>query len=94
MGEAEALFGALDVGRGRFIMVGNLISKNSVLANIAASKGVHVSEIKAVDSDGNPVWAEKWTKEEAQAYKDFVGYRAWEKRDDAQPHHGRHNLRA
>ena len=75
----EALFGALDVGRGRFIMVGNLISKNSVLANIAASKGVHVSEVKAVDCSGNPVWAEKWTKEEAQAYKDFVGYRAWEK---------------
>ena len=75
----EALFGALDVGRGRFIMVGNLISKTSVLANIAATKGVYVSEIKAVDRDGNPVWKEKWTKEEAQEYRDFVGYRAWEK---------------
>ena len=62
----EALFGALDVGRGRFIMVGNLISKTSVLANLCASKGVYVSEVKAVDSDGNPVWVEKWTKEEAQ----------------------------
>lgn len=75
----EALFGALDVGRGRFIMVGNLISKTSVLANICATKGVHVSEIKAVDKDGNPVWTEKWTKEEAQAYAEFVGYRAWNK---------------
>lgn len=75
----EALFGALDVGRGRFIMVGNLISKTSVLANIAATKGVYVSEIKAVDRDGNPVWKEKWTKDEAQEYRDFVGYRAWEK---------------
>ena len=75
----EALFGALDVGRGRFLMVGNLISKTSVLANIAATNGVYVSEIKAVDRDGNPVWKEKWTKEEAQAYRDFVGYRAWEK---------------
>lgn len=75
----EALFGALDVGRGRFIMVGNLISKTSVLANIAASRGVHVSEIKAVDKDGEPVWKEKWTKEEAQDYADFVGYRAWQK---------------
>ena len=75
----EALFGALDVGRGRFIMVGNLISKNSVLFKIATTKGVYVSEIKAVDKDGNPVWKEKWTKEEAQAYRDFVGYRAWEK---------------
>ena len=75
----EALFGALDVGRGRFIMVGNLISKTSVLANIATSRGVHVSEIKAVDKDGEPVWKEKWTKEEAQDYADFVGYRAWQK---------------
>lgn len=75
----EALFGALDVGRGRFIMVGNMISKKSVLANIAASKGVYVSEIKAVDGNGNPQWVDKWTKEEAQAVKDFMGYRAWEK---------------
>lgn len=75
----EALFGSLDVGRGRFIMVGNLISKTSVLANICATKGVHVSTIYAVDNDGNPVWKEKWTKEEAQAYAEFVGYRAWNK---------------
>ena len=75
----EALFGALDVGRGRFIMVGNLISKTSVLANICTTKGVHVSEIKAVDNEGNPVWKEKWTKEEAREYADFVGYRAWNK---------------
>ncbi len=75
----EALFGALDVGRGRFIMVGNLISKTSVLFNIAYTKGVFLSKIQAVDREGNPVWREKWTKEEAQAYRDFVGYRAWEK---------------
>ncbi len=75
----EALFGALDVGRGRFIMVGNLISKTSVLANIAAIKGVFVSVIRAVDKNGEPVWREKWTREEAREYRDFVGYRAWEK---------------
>lgn len=75
----EALFGALDVGRGRFLMVGNLISKTSVLANICATKGVHVSTVYAVDNDGNPVWKEKWTKEEAREYAEFVGYRAWNK---------------
>lgn len=75
----EALFGALDVGRGRFIMVGNLISKTSVLANIAATKGVHVSEIKAVDKEGEPVWKEKWTRQEAEAAREFMGYRSWEK---------------
>ena len=75
----EALFGALDVGRGRFIMVGNLISKTSVLANICATKGVHVSTVYAVDGEGNPIWREKWTKEEAQGAADFMGYRAWNK---------------
>ena len=75
----EALFGSLDVGRGRFIMVGNLISKNSVLLNITKTPGVFVSVIKAVDRNGEPVWRGKWTKEEAREYRDFVGYRAWEK---------------
>lgn len=75
----EALFGALDVGRGRFIMVGNLISRNSVLFNITKTPGVFVSVIKAVDRNGEPVWRGKWTKEEAREYRNFVGYRAWEK---------------
>ena len=72
----EALFGSLDVGRGRFIMVGNLISKTSVLFNIAHTHGVFLSKIQAVDKNGEPVWREKWTKQEAQAYAEFVGYRA------------------
>ena len=75
----EALFGSLDVGRGRFIMVGNLIAKNSVLNNISKTNVVYLSEIKAVDSEGNPTWKEKWTKEEVEEYKSFVGYRAWNK---------------
>lgn len=75
----EALFGALDVGRGRFVMVGNLIAKNSVLANIAATDGVHVSRITAVGPDGSPVWADKWTKEEAEEAMRFMGYRSWQK---------------
>lgn len=74
----SALFGALDVGRGRFIMVGNLISKCSVLYNMAHTKGVFLSKVCAVDEKGNPVWREKWTKEEADAYRQFVGYRYWE----------------
>ena len=75
----SALFGALDVGRGRFIMVGNLISKNSVLYNIAHTKGVYLSKVCAVDKNGDPVWKEKWTRQEVDAYREFVGYRDWEK---------------
>lgn len=75
----EALFGALDGGRGRFIMVGNLISKNSVLANIAKTPTVHLSRIDAIDRNGEPVWREKWTREEVEEQAAFMGYRAFQK---------------
>ena len=75
----EALFGALDGGRGRFIMVGNLIAKNSVLARIAATKGVHVSQVNIYDRNGEVTWKEKWTKEEVQDMERFMGYRSFQK---------------
>ncbi len=75
----EALFGALDGGRGRFIMVGNLISKNSVLANIAATNGVHVSQVNVWDKNGNVSWAAKWTPKEVRAIEQFQGYRSFQK---------------
>ena len=75
----EALFGALDGGRGRFIMVGNLIAKNSVLANIAETKGVQVSQVNILDRRGNVSWSAKWSREEVQAIEDFQGYRSFQK---------------
>lgn len=75
----EALFGTLDGGRGRFIMVGNLISKNSVLAAMARSKGMHVSQVNILDKQGNVSWAAKWTREEVQQMADFMGYRSFQK---------------
>lgn len=74
-----ALFGALDVGRGRFIMVGNLISRTSVLQNLSETEGVYLSKVYALDKYGEPTWKEKWTREEAESYRSFVGYKTWEK---------------
>lgn len=75
----EALFGALDGGRGRFIMVGNLIAKNSVLANIAATNGVFVSQVNILDRKGNVSWAAKWTPQEVRELEAFQGYRSFQK---------------
>lgn len=75
----SALFGTMDAGRGRFIIVGNLISKCSVLGSLAKNKKMHVSVVKAVDKDGNPAWPDKWTREEARDYAETVGYRVWQK---------------
>jgi predicted phage terminase large subunit-like protein len=75
----EALFGALDGGRGRFIMVGNLIGKCSVLNNIARAETVHLSRIDAIDKEGKPVWIEKYSREEMDQMAAFMGYRAFQK---------------
>ena len=75
----EALFGALDGGRGRFIMVGNLIGKCSVLANFIASKGVVVSKVNAIDRDGKPSWAAKWDIEEINKMAGFMGYASFQR---------------
>ena len=85
----EALFGALDVGRGRFIMVGNLISKNSVLANLTKTKGVHVSVIKAIDEERRTGMARKMDERRGAGIQGFRRLPGMGKGDDAQPHRGR-----
>lgn len=75
----EALFGAFSATGGRFIMVGNLIAKCSVLAKIAETDGVHVSQVNVYDKDGNPSWPEYWKKEMIQAKANFMGYRSFQK---------------
>jgi predicted phage terminase large subunit-like protein len=75
----EALFGTLDGGRGRFIMVGNLISKNSVLYNLSQTQGVYFSQVNTYDKQGNVSWSEKWTKQEVQNMEQFMGYRSFQK---------------
>ncbi len=75
----EALFGVLDGGRGRFIMVGNLIGKTSVLQRVSEIESVHVSRVNIYDEKGNVTWAEKWTKEEVREMEKFMGYRSFQK---------------
>lgn len=75
----EALFGALDGGRGRFIMVGNLISKNSVLARIASIDNIATSQINIYNKQGTVTWKEKWTLDEVKEMEAFMGYRSFQK---------------
>ena len=75
----SALFGTLDGGRGRFIMVGNIIAKNSVLAKWCDIKSVHVTKVNIYDSKGGISWASKWTPQEVKDIENVVGYRAFQK---------------
>src|SRR5574344_702185 len=75
----EALFGAFGAQGGRFIMVGNLIGKCSVLANISKTPGVFVSRINVTDKDGKPSWPGFWTADKIRIKEQFMGYRSFQK---------------
>lgn len=74
----EALYGTFGAEGGRFIMVGNLIAKNSVLANISKIEGARLSQVNVRDKNGKPSWAEYWT-EERIVEREKMGYRAFQK---------------
>jgi len=75
----EALYGTLDNGKGRFMMVGNRIHKNSVLANIAKADGVYHHIVNILDKNGKPSWHQKITLKDIADMSEFMGYRSFQK---------------
>lgn len=75
----EALFGTMQVGRGRFILVGNRISNRSVLANLAANKTYKHTRINIIDRNGEPSWREAQSVEEIEALRLSQGERSFQK---------------
>lgn len=75
----EALFGCFGPDGGRFIMVGNLIAKNSVLYNMSQTKGVTMTRVNITDKDGKPSWPDVWSPERIEQMKEFMGYRGFQR---------------
>lgn len=75
----SALFGTMEAGRGRFILVGNRIAKTSILTSIAARPGVYHTIVNIIDKKGNPSWKENYTAREIQEMRDMMGERNFQK---------------
>lgn len=75
----SALFGTMEAGRGRFILVGNRISKQSVLAGIAQRPGVYHTVVNILDRNGNPTWRENYTADEVAEMRQMMGERNFQK---------------
>jgi predicted phage terminase large subunit-like protein len=75
----EALMGTMQIGRGRFILVGNRISNKSVLANLAENKTYKHTRINILDRNGKPSWSEAQTLEEIQDLRLSQGERSFQK---------------
>ena len=69
----------MEAGRGRFIMVGNLISKTSVLASVMERPGVFHTQVNILDPDGQPTWKENYKLSEIREMRSMMGERNFEK---------------
>ena len=75
----SALFGTMEAGRGRFILVGNRIAKTSILSNIAARPGVYHTVVNILDKKGRPSWSENYTPDEIREMREMMGERNFQK---------------
>ena len=75
----SALLGAMDMGRGRFVLVGNRIGKDSILSRFAERPETHHTVVNALDASGEPSWKEKYSREEIQQLRTYMGERRFQK---------------
>lgn len=75
----SALLGAMDMGRGRFVLVGNRIGKDSVLSRFAERPDTYHTVVNALDTSGEPSWKEKYSREEIQRLRVYMGERRFQK---------------
>ncbi|WP_282635705.1 hypothetical protein [Sphingobacterium thalpophilum] len=74
-----ALFGTMEGGRGRFVMVGNKIGKDSVLSRFESLNDVKVTKVNILTKDGQSSWPENYTIEEIESIRSFIGERRFQK---------------
>lgn len=74
-----ALFGTMEGGRGRFVMVGNRIGKDSVLSRYATRPGIYHTQVNMLNKKGHPSWPENYTLPEVKEIIHFVGERRFQK---------------
>jgi predicted phage terminase large subunit-like protein len=74
-----ALAGTMEMGRGRFVVVGNRIGKDSVLSRFAEIKNIYHTKVNALDSKGLPSWPENYTADEIKRMRTFIGERRFQK---------------
>lgn len=74
-----ALYGTMDAGRGRFVLVGNRIGKKTVLGEITERPGFHHTVVNILDKKGSPSWKENFTKAEVEKIRTDIGERRFQK---------------
>lgn len=71
----QALLGTMDMGNGRMIIVGNKISKNSIVQYTEDNPAFTTLRIDALTTEGTPTWHQKYTKAQIDDVIATMGYR-------------------
>lgn len=74
-----ALLGTMEMGRGRFVVVGNRIGQQSILTHIVQRPGIYHTVVNALDKKGQPMWSENYTVDEIAELRRMMGERAFQK---------------
>lgn len=75
----QALWPTLSIsGRKRFVIVGNIIAKNSIVVR-AAEKADDFEQINILDKNGNPSWKERYTQADVQYMLSKISYASGQK---------------
>lgn len=75
----EALYGCFGGKGGRMVIVGNLISKQSVLQNLSNNPRFVTTQVDIIDKDGNPSWEVMWSRERIKEAEETMGTRSFQK---------------
>jgi hypothetical protein len=82
----KALIPAMGKDITRFVLVNNRIAKYSVLAKLAENPNFHHRRVNALDLNGEPSWAERYTKEHFQNLIKVIGWMAFQTEYQNEPH--------
>lgn len=75
----SALIGAMAMGRGRFVLVGNRIGRSSILGEIAERPHFYHTVVNALDKKGQPTWIQNYTLKEINDLRIEMGERRFQK---------------
>lgn len=75
----SAVYNTMRGGKGRFIVVGNRIGRNSVIASLADNPAFHHSVVNALDIHGKATWKNHYSTKELNQVRNTIGELAWQK---------------
>lgn len=73
----EDLMGCFDVGNARFVLAGNLFSKNSINYLLSQNPAFETITVNALDEKAKPTWKQKYTPDYFEEIKKRIGTRSF-----------------